>query len=115
MMLVLWSELGDLVTVSEHLPGFDTYYHVAIVDEAIDRVRAGYPVGPLAESINGGVEYLYDTETKYPQFAYMVSVVIGSVVGSASKTYGLLMENDLFVSNINISHILGKLHMPRVF
>lgn len=91
ILVVTWMVLGDLMRNPDHLPGTDTYWHVTLIDEAIDRFKAGEPIGPISESINAGQPYLYDTDTTYPQFAYWVSIITGVLAGGAGTAYGFLL------------------------
>jgi xanthosine utilization system XapX-like protein len=91
LMFALYFVLGDIVGKPYNLPGTDTYWHVTLIDEASDRLLAGEPIGSISESINGGIPYLYDTDSSYPQFAYIISILISIFTGDAGTTYGLLM------------------------
>ncbi|MBN4064767.1 hypothetical protein JYU04_03420 [Dehalococcoides mccartyi] len=92
---------GDLVTTTDRLPGTDTYFHVTLIDEAVDRFNANQPIGPIAETMNGGRAYLYDTDTTYPQFTYLVSLLVGIIVGSAGKAVGLLILMTVVISQLS--------------
>ena len=100
---VLWNVMGDVVLDYEDLPGTDTYWHTTLIDEAADRVLDGNPVGPIAETINGGYPYLYGTDTVYPQFAYWVGTGIALVVESASLSFAILILAALLVSQLTFS------------
>ncbi|MDG0868200.1 hypothetical protein, partial [Candidatus Lucifugimonas marina] len=91
LLFILFFVLGDIVGKPNNLPGTDTYWHVTLIDEAHDRLIAGEPIGPISESINGGITYLYDTDTTYPQFTYLVSLLISIFTGNAGITFGLMM------------------------
>jgi hypothetical protein len=91
LLFALYFVLGDIVGKPHNLPGTDTYWHVALVDEAHDRFAAGDPIGPIAESINAGHPYLYDTDTNYPQFVYLASLVVSVFTGDAGTTFGVMM------------------------
>jgi hypothetical protein len=91
LLFALYFVLGDIVGKPYNLPGTDTYWHVTLIDEAHDRLMAGEPLGPISETINGGVPYLYDTDTTYPQFVYLFSIVVSVFTGNAGITFGLMM------------------------
>jgi xanthosine utilization system XapX-like protein len=90
-MFALYFVLGDIVGKPYNLPGTDTYWHVTLIDEAYERLKAGEPIGPIAESINAGHAYLYDTDTTYPQFVYITSIFLSLFTGDAGTTYGVMM------------------------
>jgi hypothetical protein len=100
MLTILSIAIGDLIINPDHLPGTDTYFHVALIDEAQDRFRAGEPIGPVAEAIDGGRPYLYDTDNTYPQFSYVLSLIFGLVTRSAGATYGLMLFAGLAVAQL---------------
>jgi hypothetical protein len=101
LILVAWLVIGDLARDPDSLPGIDTYWHVTLIDEAMDRVRSGEPVGPISETINAGRPYLYDTGTSYPQFVYWVSLPVALITGSAAVAYGLLMVTAIAVAQLS--------------
>ena len=88
---VLFAVMGDVIRDPDNVPGTDSYWHITLIDEAYDRFSAGQPIGPIAETINLGIPYLYGTGSTYPQFAYWVSVLVATVVGSAERAFTLLM------------------------
>ena len=63
LTLVLTFVMGDVLLDPHNLPGTDTYWHVSLIDEAIDRFQAGQPIGPIAELVDAGRSYLYDTDS----------------------------------------------------
>jgi xanthosine utilization system XapX-like protein len=91
LLFALYFVLGDVVGKPYNLPGTDTYWHVTLIDEAHDRLMAGEPVGPIAESVNAGLAYLYDADSVYPEFAYLFSIVVSIFTGNAGITFGLMM------------------------
>jgi len=91
LLFAAWYAVGDLMSNPLNLPGFDTYWHVTFIDEGMSRFRANQPIGPIAESISGGSQYLYDTNSSYPQFAYWVSIVVGLVVGNAGTAFAFMI------------------------
>ena len=92
MTIVLAAVMGDVILNSDALPGTDTYFHLTLIDEAVERLKTGQPAGPIAESINGGRPYLYDTGTTYPYFSYWVSIGVSFIVGNVSLAYALLVS-----------------------
>ncbi|WFG34848.1 hypothetical protein GKN94_03825 [Candidatus Lucifugimonas marina] len=91
LLLILFFVLGDIVGKPNRLPGTDSYWHVTLIDEAYDRFTAGESIGPIAESINAGYPFIFDTDSSYPQFAYMTSLIVSILTGNAGITFGLMM------------------------
>jgi hypothetical protein len=91
LILALYFVLGDIVSKPNQLPGTDTYWHVTLIDEAYDRFKGDGQDGPISESINAGLPYLYDTDGTYPQFVYVTSLFVSLLTGNAGVTFGLMM------------------------
>jgi uncharacterized membrane protein len=85
------------------LSGTDTYWHTTLIDEAIERAKNGDPIGPLAESINGGFPYMYDTGRSYPQFSYWVGVAVGLVAGGAAQSFAVMMFGAMLLAQLSFS------------
>jgi hypothetical protein len=100
LALTLWYVMGDTVRDHGNLAGTDTYWHVTLVDEALQRYENGESAGPISESINAGTPYLFDTGASYPQFSYWTAVVLGTVVGSSTLSYALLMFGSMLFAQL---------------
>ncbi|NQW21511.1 MAG: hypothetical protein HQ477_12465 [Chloroflexi bacterium] len=100
MILLAWVTVGDLATHPDNIPGIDTYWHITLIDEATDRFLAGEPMGPISETINAGLPYLYDTGSVYPEFVYWVSILVALASGGAGAAYGLLMFGAIAIAQM---------------
>ena len=101
LLLLLWHMMGDMVRDPENLAGTDTYWHVTLADEALDRFRSGQPIGPVSETINAGTPYLYDTGATYPQFTYWSLVGASLVFGSTTLAFAVMMFAAMSVAQLS--------------
>jgi len=101
MFIGLWFTVGDLMANPDNIPGFDTYWHITLIDEASDRLLAGEAIGPISESLNAGRPYLYDTDATYPQFAYWVTALVGAFVSNSGMAYALVLFAALLVAQLS--------------
>ena len=101
LVILLWQVMGDVVREYQNLPGTDTYWHTTLIDEASDRLKNGQPIGPISESINVGIPYLYDTGSTYPQAAYWVGIAVTVMVGSSQLAFASLMFGAVLVAQLS--------------
>lgn len=101
LTLVLFWVMSDVLFKPNIVPGTDSYWHIALIDEAFDRFSTGQPIGPISETVNGGRPYLYGTGTTYPQFSYWVGLGTSIVFGSAEFAFTAMMFGALLVAQLS--------------
>ena len=101
LVLLAWLVVGDIIGEPSRLPGIDTYWHVTLIDEGADRLSAGQPIGPIAETINAGRSYMYDTNSAYPQFVYWLAVPLAVLLGDPGRAYGFMMFMALAMAQLS--------------